>query len=357
MFFSGKAKPSHGERATELSRKGRSHMTTKENLNVRLRYGRQNGQIISISRLCTPWKRGVQGNTIHFRLMKGNDFYEKNNWHETVFRAFIPDHAGGMVPATVFAAETDDTIDPQNNTLVQSEALAEDPSEDPSEDTSGDPSEGPSEDASEGPSEDPSEDPFEDPSEDEVEILAEDEIPVEPITSYHDFLDCLIQLETYASTYAQEHADEERIALVINYIRTGVEKYNSGTWNTFCGEENTAFVNFVADQDEANNTSARRLRQLEAFTLPNGDWVELAHMFGCMDMAYHTGIQSTADLGSWAGDICDLLQLTTNGGVTGTVEEMAEEIRTNNDKYFLLDDPAVHTFGRMDLAAMLSALS
>ena len=32
---------------------------------------------------------------IHFRLMKGNDFYEKNNWHETVFRAFIPDHAGG----------------------------------------------------------------------------------------------------------------------------------------------------------------------------------------------------------------------------------------------------------------------
>ena len=134
-----------------------------------------------------------------------------------------------------------------------------------------------------------------------------------------------------------------------------MEKYNSGTWNTFCGEENTAFVNFVADQDEANNTSARRLRQLEAFTLPNGDWVELAHMFGCMDMAYHTGIQSTADLGSWAGDICDLLQLTTNAGVTGTVEEMAEEIRTNNDKYFLLDDPAVHTFGRMDLYGDLDA--
>ena len=269
----------------------------------------------------------------------------------------------GMVPATVFAAETDDTIDSQNNMLVQSEALSGDPSEDPSEDASEDPSQDPSEDVSEDPSqdpsedasEDPSEDTFEDPSEDEVEILAEDEIPVEPITSYHDFLDCLIQLETYASTYAQEHADEERVALVINYIRTGVEKYNSGTWNTFCGEENTAFVNFVADQDEANNTSARRLRQLEAFTLPNGDWVELAHMFGCMDMAYHTGIQSTADLGSWAGDICDLLQLTTNAGVTGTVEEMAEEIRTNNDKYFLLDDPAVHTFGRMDLYGDLDA--
>ena len=217
----------------------------------------------------------------------------------------------GMVPATVFAAETDDTIDSQNNTLVQSEGLSEDPSEDPSEDASEDPSEEPS----------------------------EDQIPVEPITSYSDFLDCLIQLEIYANTYAQEHADEERVALVINYIRTGVEKYNSGTWNTFCGEENTAFVNFVADQDEANNTSARRLRQLETFTLPNGDWVELAHMFGCMDMAYHTGIQSTADLGSWAGDICDLLQLTTNAGVTGTVEEMAEEIRTNNDKYFLLMTP------------------
>ena len=34
---------------------------------------------------------------------------------------------------------------------------------------------------------------------------------------------------------------------------------------------------------------------------------------------------------------------------TGTVEEMAEEIRTKNDKYFLHDVPDVHSFGILDL--------
>lgn len=80
-------------------------------------------------------------------------------------------------------------------------------------------------------------------------------------------------------------------------------------------------------------------------------------MFGAMDMAYHTGNQKTADLGSWAGDICDLVQLTTNAGISGTVEEMAEEIRTKNDKYFLYDhpDPEVHSFGILDLYGDLDA--
>ena len=136
-----------------------------------------------------------------------------------------------------------------------------------------------------------------------------------------------------------KHSGEDATALVINYIRCGVEKYTSSTWTTFCGPENTAFTGYVSEQDAANGTNAVALRSLEVFTVPNGNEVDFAHMFGAMDMAYHTGNQSTADLGSWAGDICDLLQLTTNAGVTGTVEEMAEEIRTNNDKYFLHDDP------------------
>lgn len=44
-------------------------------------------------------------------------------------------------------------------------------------------------------------------------------------------------------------------------------------------------------------------------------------------------------------------------GVTGTVEEMAEEIRTNNDKYFLYDnpDPEIHSFGILDLYGDLDA--
>ena len=177
------------------------------------------------------------------------------------------------------------------------------------------------------------------------------------VNSYDEFITDLTCLEKYANEYVSEHSDEDAVALVINYIRCGVEKYTSGTWTTFCGPEKTAFVNYVAQQDEANGTSAGKLRSLDEFTLPNGDKVEFAHMFGAMDMAYHTGNQKTADLGSWAGDICDLVQLSTNSGISGTVEEMAEEIRTNNDKYFLYDhpDPEVHSFGILDLYGDLDA--
>ena len=174
---------------------------------------------------------------------------------------------------------------------------------------------------------------------------------------YTDFLTSLTALEGYADAYAREHSGEDATALVINYIRCGVEKYTSSTWTTFCGPENTAFTGYVSEQDAANSTNAAALRSLAVFTVPNGNQVDFAHMFGAMDMAYHTGNQSTADLGSWAGDICDLLQLTTNAGVTGTVEEMAEEIRTNNGKYFLYDhpDPEIHSFGILDLYGDLDA--
>ena len=177
------------------------------------------------------------------------------------------------------------------------------------------------------------------------------------VNSYDEFITDLTCLENYANEYVSEHPNEDTAALVINYVRSGVEKYTSGTWTTFCGPENTAFVNFVAQQDEANGTFAAKLRSLDKFILPNGDEVEFAHMFGAMDMAYHTGNQKTADLGSWAGDICDLVQLTTNAGISGTVEEMAEEIRTKNDRYFLYDhpDPEVHSFGILDLYGDLDA--
>ena len=169
---------------------------------------------------------------------------------------------------------------------------------------------------------------------------------------YTDFLSSLTTLEGYADAYAREHSGEDATALVINYIRCGVEKYTSSTWTTFCGPENTAFTGYVSEQDAANGTNAVALRSLEVFTVPNGNEVDFAHMFGAMDMSYHTGNQSTADLGSWAGDICDLLQLTTNAGVTGTVEEMAEEIRTNNNKYFLYDnpDPEIHSLSLIHIS-------
>ena len=186
-------------------------------------------------------------------------------------------------------------------------------------------------------------------------VFAEDSNTEASVSDYSTFVSDLAILEQYADQYVREHAGEDAIGLVINYIRCGIEKYTSGTWTTFCGAENTAFTSYVAAQDEQNQTTASELRSLGEFTLPNGNKVDFGHMFGCMDMAYHTGNQSTADLGSWAGDICDLIQLTHNAGVTGTVEEMAEEIRTNNDKYFLYDAPDVHSFGILDLYGDLDA--
>ena len=174
-----------------------------------------------------------------------------------------------------------------------------------------------------------------------------------PIKKYSDFLECLTDLEKYADQFTREHPDEDSTALVINYIRCGIPSYTTSTWNTFCGAEKTAFTNYVTEQDEANGTTAGRLRKLSTFEIPNGDKVEFGHMFGSMDMAYHTGNQNTADLGSWAGDICDLVQLTQVTGIDKTtVDEMADEIRTNNEVYFLRDgspDMATHSFGRMDL--------
>lgn len=188
------------------------------------------------------------------------------------------------------------------------------------------------------------------------EFRTEDDPPsLEPITTFADFMSALATLERYAHAYVQEHAAENETALVINFIRCGVEKYTTSTWNTFCGPENTAFSNYVQTQDAAFDTAAYRLRNLDCFSIPNGNVVELAHMFGCLDMAYHTGNQNTADLGSWAGDICDLVQLAHFGGVTGTVEEMAYEIRTRNDTYFLYDNPNSHSFGLMDFYADLDA--
>ena len=45
------------------------------------------------------------------------------------------------------------------------------------------------------------------------------------ISDYATFLSCFKVLEGYAQTYAEENAGEDANALIINYIRTGVERY------------------------------------------------------------------------------------------------------------------------------------
>ena len=183
---------------------------------------------------------------------------------------------------------------------------------------------------------------------------------------YYAFLRNLRVLEGYAQTYAREHTGEDAVGLVINYVRCGVEKYTSGSWTMLAGEEKTDFTKYVTNQDAANGTTAGALRSLTEFTLPNGDGVDFVHMFGCMDISYHTmktnasAATINGDLGGWGGDICDLIDYTKKYSplTSTTVEDMAYELRTDG-KHLGYDDPSedddVHSFGILDLYGDLDA--
>ena len=191
------------------------------------------------------------------------------------------------------------------------------------------------------------------------------------ISDYATFLSCFKVLEGYAQTYAEENTGEDANALIINYIRTGVERYTSGTWEMVCGKENTAFTTFVSEQDTANNTSASALKNLGNFTLPNGNKVDLGHVFGAMDVANYAKaqgmtaavVQARADMGSWAGDIADLMFCAENVDIPEKVDTtetdvdiLAANIRT---KYLGVDygtlNSVDHSFTDTDLYGDMDA--
>ena len=191
------------------------------------------------------------------------------------------------------------------------------------------------------------------------------------ISDYATFLSCFKVLEGYAQTYAEENAGEDANALIINYIRTGVERYTSGTWEMVCGKENTAFTAYVSEQDTANNTSASALKNLGNFTLPNGNKVDLGHVFGAMDVANYAKVQgmtdavvqARADMGSWAGDIADLMFCAENVDIPEKVDTtetdvdiLAANIRT---KYLGVDygtlNSVDHSFTDTDLYGDMDA--
>ena len=172
------------------------------------------------------------------------------------------------------------------------------------------------------------------------------------MTSYEEFLTCLKVLETYADSYAAS-SGENAVGLVINYIRTGIEKYNTESWAILAGAENTAFTAYVAEQDTVNGTTAQALRGIGSFTLPNGQGAEFAHMFGAINIAYYNNYaQTNVDFGGWAGDLVDLMEYT-KGKLTGAdVEAMAQEIR---ESYLGIDDPGAHSYGQLDIYGDLDA--
>ena len=180
-------------------------------------------------------------------------------------------------------------------------------------------------------------------AEQELELEAEpeqeeenDTPAVTEISDYAAFLSCFKVLEGYAQTYVAENAGENVNALIINYIRTGVERYTSGTWEMVCGKENTAFTAYVSEQDAANGTSASALKNINNFTLPNGNKVDLGHVFGAMDVANYAKVQgmtdavvqARADMGSWAGDITDLMYCAENVDVVDKVDTTETDVDT-----------------------------
>lgn len=77
----------------------------------------------------------------------------------------------------------------------------------------------------------------------DAEGIGEEETTISPATDYYIFLSSLKVLESYASDYALANGGDG-VGLVLNYIRTGIEKYNTDSWATLAGSENTSFVTY-----------------------------------------------------------------------------------------------------------------
>ena len=169
-------------------------------------------------------------------------------------------------------------------------------------------------------------------------------VPVPPVEDYETFLFDLMLLEELAYMYAMENPGKDPCELVIKYIRTGVDRYNSGSWGIMAGYEDAGFAAFVQQMQDMVNTDATcleemisvtSLKDIRNFHLPNGDYVDIGHMFGTMDITYHNNYGTNhADVAGWAGDLVDLLSLSDQFG-TGDAKNVEEMVAYITENYFL----------------------
>ncbi|MBR7179005.1 MAG: hypothetical protein IKD27_05785 [Oscillospiraceae bacterium] len=187
----------------------------------------------------------------------------------------------------------------------------------------------------------------------------------EGISDYETFVENLRILEQIADRYVDENPGEDPAALVLNYIRTGIESYTTTSWAIMAGNENTDFTAYVLAYEDAYNTgmtdpaeliSVVSIRDLGQFPAPSdpGFALEFTHMFGTMDITCHNpGSRDHADVAGWAGDLVDLLDLVDGrADVTGleTVEEMVSAIFAGG---YLAG--SIESFGRQDMYGDLDA--
>ena len=159
------------------------------------------------------------------------------------------------------------------------------------------------------------------------------------IDNYEDFIYNLALLEEIAAEYVKQYPAKDPVALIIKYIRTGVERYNSGSWGIMAGYEDADFAKFVTKMEneinaqitDGNYIAATGLKNLKNFKLPNGQSSDIGHVFGAMDITYHNkGSMNHADVSGWAGDLVDLLEFAAYYSPEGTLEELVTIVSQNN---------------------------
>ena len=165
------------------------------------------------------------------------------------------------------------------------------------------------------------------------------------IETYDEFIESLAILEEWAFEYAVKNNIEDPAALVIRYVRTGVDRYNSGSWEIMAGVDNSDFTDWVTKKEleindsaatDADKVNVTGLKNISNFTLPNGEYVDFGHMFGTIDISYTNPTSiNHADVAGFFGDTTDLLSTADRFGVSGTVLEMTAEISEN---YFCVDN-------------------
>ncbi|MBE6573331.1 MAG: hypothetical protein E7652_02940 [Ruminococcaceae bacterium] len=195
-----------------------------------------------------------------------------------------------------------------------------------------------------------------------VEIPKLDEPKIE---TYDELLENLVLLEELAQQYVVQNPGKDPASLVIKYIRTGVERYNSGSWNIMAGYEDKGFAEFVARSEDEINATAESiddmlkisaLKNIEELILPNGDLADIGHVFGTMDITYtNKSSQNHADVGGWTGDLVDLIICTDTFGLPSgnTFEENVTYIKEN---YLGLDVEGVSGFGIQDIQGDLDSV-
>ena len=193
-------------------------------------------------------------------------------------------------------------------------------------------------------------------------------VEVQRNATIDEFLTNLGYLEMMAEQYAKAHPGTDPLALVLNYLRTGVANYTTGSWAIMAGPEDKDFLKYVQEAEDAINSNPEievwvnvsGLKKIKGYSNTHKEinvysnskvTILDGHLFGTMDMTYHNkGSQNHADVGGWVGDLTDLLSTTDEYGVPAnlTLDEKVEYIRT---KYLFKVDVAgsAGSFGYNDL--------